>query len=98
MYPNLGFNSISKATPGIFMRGPIRNAFDAGKSITRASGRGLGLEIETFLGPVKWHPAVRRLPFGAQKKSTFQGPTPLPLAQVMGLPASKALCTGRSIN
>ncbi len=25
------------------------------------------LEIETFLGPVKWHPAVRRVSFGAQK-------------------------------
>jgi hypothetical protein len=26
------------------------------------------LEIETFLGPVKWHQAVRRVPFGAPKK------------------------------
>jgi hypothetical protein len=25
------------------------------------------LEIETFLGPVKWHQAVRQVPFGAQK-------------------------------
>ncbi len=55
--------------------GPIHNAFDAGKSITRASGKGFGL------------------PFGAQKLR-FSGPNPLPLAQVMDLPASKALLTG----
>jgi hypothetical protein len=30
-------------------------------------GGGWALEIETFLGPVKWHRAVRRVPFGAQK-------------------------------
>jgi hypothetical protein len=35
----------------------VRNAFDAGKSIKRANGRGLG--------PVKWHRAVRQVPFGA---------------------------------
>ncbi len=46
--------------------GPTRNAFDAGKSITRASGRGLGPGNRDFLGPVKWHRAVRRVPFGAQ--------------------------------
>ncbi len=28
-------------------------------------GGGLALEIETILGPVKWHRAVRRVPFGA---------------------------------
>jgi hypothetical protein len=30
-------------------------------------GGGRALKIETFLGPVKWHRAVRRVPFGAQK-------------------------------
>jgi hypothetical protein len=30
-------------------------------------GGGWVLEIETFLSPVKWHRAVRRVPFGAQK-------------------------------
>jgi hypothetical protein len=30
-------------------------------------GGGWALEIETFLGPVKWHRTVRRVPFGAQK-------------------------------
>jgi hypothetical protein len=30
-------------------------------------GGSWALEIETFLGPVKWHRAVRRVPFGAQK-------------------------------
>jgi hypothetical protein len=30
-------------------------------------GWGMALEIESFLGPVKWHRADRRVPFGAQK-------------------------------
>ncbi len=30
-------------------------------------GGGWALEIESFLGPVKWHQADRRVPFGAQK-------------------------------
>ncbi len=30
-------------------------------------GRDWALEIEAILGPVKWHRAVRRAPFGAQK-------------------------------
>ncbi len=47
--------------------GPVRYAFDAGKSITRASGWGLGPGNRDFLGPVKWHQAVGRVPFGAQK-------------------------------
>jgi hypothetical protein len=57
-------------------------------------GGGWALEIETFLGPVKWHRAVRRVPLGAQKSRDFLGPTPLPFAQVMDLVASKPLCTG----
>jgi hypothetical protein len=43
--------------------GPVCNAFVAGKSITRASGRGLGPGNQDFF--VKWHRAVRRVPFGA---------------------------------
>jgi hypothetical protein len=34
------------------------------------------LEIERFLGPVKWHLANRRVPCGAQNNQDFQGPTP----------------------
>jgi hypothetical protein len=34
------------------------------------------LEIESFLGPVKWHRADRRVPFGAQKTRDFQSLTP----------------------
>jgi hypothetical protein len=30
-------------------------------------GGGWALEIKTFLGPVKWHRAVRQVPVGAQK-------------------------------
>ncbi len=29
-----------------------------------------------FSGPVKWHQAVMRMPFGAQKSRDLQGPTP----------------------
>jgi hypothetical protein len=36
-------------------------------------GRGWAIKFKSFLGPVKWHRAHRRVPFGAQK---FQGPTP----------------------
>ncbi len=39
-------------------------------------GRGWALEIETFLGPVKRHRAVRRVPFEAHKSQDFQDPTP----------------------
>ncbi len=46
---------------------PVHNVLDACISITRASGRGWALEFERFLGPVKWHRADRRVPFGAQK-------------------------------
>jgi hypothetical protein len=30
-------------------------------------GEGWALEMESFLGPVNWHRADRRVPFGAQK-------------------------------
>jgi hypothetical protein len=39
-------------------------------------GGGWALEFESFLGPVKWHRADRRVPFGAQKTQEFQGLTP----------------------
>jgi hypothetical protein len=38
-------------------------------------GGGWALDIKNFLGPVKWHQADRRVPFGAQKTRDFQGPT-----------------------
>jgi hypothetical protein len=34
-------------------------------------GGGWALEIEGFLGPVKWHRADRRVPFRAQKLPIF---------------------------
>jgi hypothetical protein len=40
------------------------------RSITWASGRGLGPGNREFLGPVKWHLADRRVPFGPQKTRT----------------------------
>jgi hypothetical protein len=39
-------------------------------------GGGWALEFESFLGPVKWHRANRRVPFGAQKALEFHGPAP----------------------
>jgi hypothetical protein len=33
-------------------------------------GGGWALEFESFLGPVKWHRADRRVLFGAQKNSS----------------------------
>jgi hypothetical protein len=39
-------------------------------------GGGWALQIESFLGPVKWNRAYRQVPFGAQKTQDFQGPTP----------------------
>ncbi len=33
-------------------------------------GGGCALEMESFLGPVKWHQADRRVPFGAQHPPT----------------------------
>ncbi len=47
---------------------PMHDVLDVCISNTRESGRGLG--------PVKWHQANRRVPFGAQKNRDFQGPTP----------------------
>jgi hypothetical protein len=35
-------------------------------------GGGSALEIESFLGPVKWRRAKRRVPFGAQKLEAFK--------------------------
>jgi hypothetical protein len=45
---------------------PVHNVLDACISITKGSGRGLGPGFESFFGPVKWHRADRRVPFGAR--------------------------------
>jgi hypothetical protein len=37
-------------------------------------GGGWALEFPSFLGPVKWERADRRVPYGAQKTREFQGP------------------------
>jgi hypothetical protein len=52
------------------------STFDAGKSITRASGTGLGPGNQDFFGP-------------CEMASSFSGTYLLPLAQAMDLPASK---------
>ncbi len=57
-------------------------------------GVGWALEFLNFLDPVKWEPADRRVPFGAQKNSGIPGSNPLPLPQVMDMHTSKTLCTG----
>jgi len=74
---------------------PVRNTFDAGKSITRGSGKGgWALEIKTFLGLWNGIEPLGEDHFWGPKKSRFPGPIPLPFAQVIGLPSSKALHTG----
>ncbi len=40
---------------------------DGACSLRREVGGGWALKFESFLGPVKWHRADRRVPFGAQK-------------------------------
>ncbi len=46
----------------------VCNAFDSGSIHYEGKWEGgWALEIETFLGPVKWHRADRRVPPGAQK-------------------------------
>jgi hypothetical protein len=58
-------------------------------SLREKVGEGWALEIESFLGPVKWHGAIRRvLNIWGTKKQRFPGPNPFPLTHVMDLPAS----------
>jgi hypothetical protein len=64
--------------------GPVRNVFDACRSITTASG--WALEIESFLGPVKRHRADRRVPFGAQKTHAAVVKTGIGRKRVRGMP------------
>jgi hypothetical protein len=66
--------------------GPLRNALMRANPLLGQVRGGWALEIKTFLSPMKWHRTFRRM--------LFPGPYPLPLAQVMDLPASKALHTG----
>jgi hypothetical protein len=50
--------------------GPVRNVFFflmRADTLRGQVGGRWALEIESFLGPVKWHRADRRVPFGAQK-------------------------------
>jgi hypothetical protein len=55
--------------------GPVRNAFDAGKSITRECGWGLRPGNRDFFVPCE-------MPFGAQKSRDFPGLTPSHLPMV----------------
>jgi hypothetical protein len=77
--------------PKVAIYAPVRNVFDACRYITRASGRGLGRGNLEFLGlkmALAYQlDAISRGP----KNSRFPGLIPLPLAQVMDLPASKVI-------
>jgi hypothetical protein len=73
---------------------PVRNAFYAGKSITSASGRGLGPGNQDFFGPCEMASSRKASAIWGTKKLSFPRPNPRPLAQVMDLHASKALHTG----
>jgi hypothetical protein len=47
-------------------------------------------KIESFLGPVKWHRADRRVPFGAQKTRTYST-----LFNTSSSAALRFLCVGK---
>jgi hypothetical protein len=48
--------------------GPMHNILMRADPLrVQVGARGWTLEIESLLGPVKWHRANRRVPFGAQK-------------------------------
>ncbi len=50
---------------------PLGTILNTCRYITRASGRGLGpgtVDIESFLGPVKWHRAIKYI-FALQDRS-----------------------------
>jgi hypothetical protein len=64
----LSFYSYSRAYD---LYGPVFNAFDGSRSITRASGRGLGPGNREFLGPVKWHRADREVASGVVVRTGF---------------------------
>jgi hypothetical protein len=55
------------------LHGSIHNAFDAGKSITRASGRGFGPGNQDFFGPCEMIEPSGECHLGP-KKSRFPGP------------------------
>ncbi len=63
--------------------GPVCNVFDQGDPLRWQVGGGWALEIESFLGPVKWHRADSAI--GGSKNSGLPGPNPFPLALVMKL-------------
>ncbi len=50
--------------------GPVRNVLMRADPLRGPVGGGWVLEIESFLSPVKWHPADTRVPLGAQKTRT----------------------------
>jgi len=54
----------------------VHNVLDAHIHYKGKWEGGWALEFESFLGPVKWERANRRVPFGAQKTQEFQGLTP----------------------
>ncbi len=69
--------------------------FDAGRSITWASARdGVGPWKSRVFGPQMAFAYQLDAISQGPKNSRFPGPNPLPIALIMNLYASKALCTG----
>ncbi len=54
----------------------VHNAFDAGKSITRANGKGLGPGDQDYFGPCKMASSRQASAIWGPKKSIFPGPNP----------------------
>jgi hypothetical protein len=52
---------------------PVHNVLDAciAYPLRGEVGGGWALEFESFLGPLKWHRADRRVLFGAQKTRVY---------------------------
>jgi hypothetical protein len=46
---------------------PVHNVWMRAYPLCGEVGGGWALEFESFLGPLKWHRADRRVPFGAKK-------------------------------
>jgi hypothetical protein len=56
----------------MILYGPVRNDFARADTLCGEVGGGWTLEIESFLGPVKWHRDDRRVPYVAQKTRSLR--------------------------
>ncbi len=68
--------TIATTVMGLYdLKGPVSNAFDAGKSITRARGGGFDSVNWDFFGPCKMVSSCQASAIWGKKRWDFQGPT-----------------------